>query len=183
MPWLIGLGALVVIIVIWAIATYNGLVGLKNRLDESFSTIDVYLKRRYDLIPNLVETVKGYTSHERETLERVIAARGKAVNAPAGERVQAEQELGSALRSLLAVVENYPDLKADTQFTQLQAQLNQVELDLAQARKYYNAVVKQFNTRVQQFPAVIIANMFRFEKAPFFEIEDQAERQNVRVSF
>ncbi len=174
---------IVVILVLYIIATYNGLIRLRNLSDEGFSTMDVYMKKRYDLIPNLVETVKAYTKHESETLENVVSARNKAVSAQGMEaRQDAEQALDRGLGRLFAVMENYPDLKADRQFLDLQKQLQIVEQDIAQSRKYYNATVRDFNTKCEVFPSVLVAKMFSFEKKPLFEIAD-VERENVKVQF
>ena len=178
--WLI---AIVVVIVVYIIATYNGLIRLRNLSEEGFSTMDVYMKKRYDLIPNLVETVKAYAKHESETLENVVSARNKAVSAKGIEaRQDAEQALNQGLGRLFAVMENYPDLKADRQFLDLQKQLQTVEQDIAQSRKYYNATVRDFNTKCEVFPSVLVAKMFAFEKKPLFEIAD-VERENVKVQF
>jgi LemA protein len=181
LPIILGI---VVIIIVWGIATYNGLIQLKNKGEEAFATMDVYLKKRYDLIPNLVETVKGYAKHESETLEKVISARNLAVSANSVEEsANAEKALAGSLKSLLAIAEAYPDLKANTNFINLQQQLNQIENDIANARKYYNAVVRQFNTKCEMFPSVIIANMGGFIKKPMFEVDTPQERENVKVQF
>ncbi len=173
-----------VLIVLWAIATYNSLVGLRMRVQEAFSGMDVYLKKRYDLIPNIVETVKGYAKHEQETLEKVINARNKAVSATTPtEKVDSEKELSGCISRLFALTESYPDLKADTQFTNLQGELSKIETDIAQARKYYNGSVKGYNTKVSLFPAVIIAKIFGFHAEPFFTVDDESERKNVKVQF
>lgn len=179
----IAIGIIVVLLII-VIVIYNGFVRLKNNCEEAFATMDVYLKKRYDLIPNLVETVKGYASHEKETLQGVIAARNMAQGASTvEEKLAGENMLQGTLRSLFAVAENYPDLKANQNFMDLQNQLKSVEEDIANARKYYNAVIKQFNTKCEMFPSNIIAGIFHFEKKPMFEVEDEAERRNVKVSF
>lgn len=170
--------------VVWFIAAYNGFIRLRNSVEEAFATMDVYMKKRYDLIPNLVETVKGYASHERETLENVTKARNMAAGAETLEqRAAGENMLTGTLKSLFAVAENYPNLKANENFMDLQRQLQKVEEDIANSRKYYNAVVKEFNTMIQVFPNNIIAGMFRFEKKPMFEVEAAEERQNVKVEF
>jgi len=178
------LGGLVLILIIWVIAAYNGFVKLRNSIEEAFSTMDVYLKKRYDLIPNLVETVKGYATHERETLDKVISARNMAASATTLEgRIEGENALAGTLKSLFAVAEAYPDLKANTSFLQLQGELRQIEDEIANSRKYYNAVVKTYNTKREVFPSVIIAGMFKFEKKPLFEVSEQAEREAVKVQF
>ncbi|MCI7146647.1 MAG: LemA family protein [Candidatus Fimisoma sp.] len=180
---LIAIGIIVVLIIIFVVM-YNGFIRLKNNCDEAFATMDVYLKKRYDLIPNLVETVKGYAAHEKETLERVVAARNMAQGASTPEEKAAgESMLQGTLKSLFAVAESYPDLKANQNFMDLQGQLKAVEEDIANSRKYYNAVVKQFNTKCEVFPSNLIAGIFHFEKKPMFEVEAQEERQNVKVSF
>ncbi len=176
--------AIVVILLLWVMGTYNSLVRGKNGIEEAFSTMDVYLKKRFDLIPNLVETVKGYAAHEKETLEKTIAMRNAAGNArDFNERIQSESALSGAVRNLFAIAENYPDLKANQNFLELQGQLRGCEEDIANARKYYNAVVRRFNDRVMMFPSSIIAGMFHFEKQPMFEVANEAERENVKVSF
>ncbi len=182
---IIGVIVLIVIIVIVAmvIGTYNGLIKLKNSVEEAFSTMDVYLKKRHDLIPNLVETVKGYATHEKETLEKVIQARNMATQSKSPEEsIQNENMLTGTLRSLFAISENYPDLKANANFLDLQNQLKVVENDIASSRKYYNGVVKAFNIKIESFPSNIIAGMFHFTKRPMFEIEE-GDRENVQVQF
>ncbi|MGI6722224.1 MAG: LemA family protein [Anaerovoracaceae bacterium] len=175
---------IVVILVIWFISAYNGFIKLRNQVEESFSTMDVYMKKRFDLIPNLVETVKGYASHEKETLASVTAARSAvAGSSTTEERLQNENILSGTLRSLFAVSEAYPDLKANQNFLDLQQQLQKVEEDILNARKYYNAVVRKFNTKCEVFPSNIIAGMFHFERKPMFEVDNEQERQNVKVEF
>lgn len=176
--------AIVVIIVLWYISAYNNFIKMKNNIEEAFATIDVYLKRRFDLIPNLVETVKGYAKHESETLEKVTAARNSvASSTTTQERLDNENILSGTLRSLFAVSEAYPDLKANTNFMDLQRQLQQVETDLANSRKFYNANVKMFNTKLDTFPTNLIARKFQFTKQPMFEVTNEQERENVKVSF
>jgi LemA protein len=171
-------------IAIMAISSYNGLVGLRNSCDEAFSTMDVYLKKRFDLIPNLVETVKGYAAHESETLAAVTAARSAISGAGnTADKVAGENMLTGALKSLFAVAESYPDLKANTNFMDLQKQLQKVEEDIAQSRKYYNGVVKGMNNKVEMFPSNIFAGIFGFKKYPFFTVAEESERENVKVSF
>lgn len=176
----------IVLLVIWIIGMYNGLVKLKIKVDNSWSDIRVFLKKRYDLIPNLVNTVKGYAAHESETFEKVTAARNAAVSVPPGDvqgAAQANQALGGALRGLLAIAENYPDLKASQNFLELQSALQSIEGDLANARRYYNATVRDYNTAIQQFPGVIVANMTGFRAREFYELENEQEAQNVQVKF
>lgn len=183
--WLIVIVAIVAVIAIfaWAIGTRNRLIALQNNVEEGFSTIDVYLKKRWDLIPNLVETVKGYASHEKETLSNVISARNMAMNATTAEgKIAAENALSGTLKTLFALQEAYPDLKANAQFSMLQSQLSTIETEIAQHRKYYNATVKQFNNKIMFFPSNIIANSMKLTKKPFFEA-DATERENVQVKF
>ncbi len=182
MPWIIA-GVIVLILIIWYISAYNRFVTLKNKIEEAFSTMDVYLKKRYDLIPNLVETVKGYAKHESGTLEAVIKARNLAMSAGSTEeRAQGDNMLSGTLKSLFALAESYPDLKANQNFLDLQNQLKAIEADIANARKYYNAVVRDYNTLRETFPSVIVANLNHMEKKTLFVIENE-ERQNVKVQF
>ena len=178
------IAVIVVILVIFVISSYNGFIKLKNKCEEAFATMDVYLKKRYDLIPNLVETVKGYAAHEKETLEKVIAARNAAQGAQTIEdKIAGETALQGTLKSLFAVAEGYPELKANTNFLDLQEQLKKIEDDIANARKYYNAVIKEFNTKCEVFPSNIIAGLFHFERKPMFEVGSAEERENVQVKF
>lgn len=183
--WIL-LGA-VGLIVVWLIATYNGLITLRNRTDEAWSDIDVQLKRRYDLIPNLVETVKGYAGHEKEVFEKVTLARAAAINAEKGgnpaEIAQTENMLAGTLKSLFAVAENYPDLKASQNFLQLQDELSDTENKVQAARRFYNGNVRDFNTKMEQFPTNTIAGMFGFKSKEFFEIEEAAQREAPAVKF
>ncbi|MFB0919434.1 MAG: LemA family protein [Oscillospiraceae bacterium] len=173
----------IAIILLWVVSAYNGLVKLRNMVREAFSTMDVYMKKRYDLIPNLVETVKGYASHEAGTLEKVIQARNAAASATTVEgKIEGENALAGTLKSLFALAEAYPDLKANTNFMDLQRQLQAVEGDIANSRKYYNAVVRDYNTKIETFPSVIVASMFGFKQETMFEI-NSAERENVKVQF
>ncbi|MEA4896293.1 MAG: LemA family protein [Oscillospiraceae bacterium] len=173
----------IAIILLWAVSAYNGLVKIRNMVREAFSTMDVFMKKRYDLIPNLVETVKGYAAHEAGTLEKVIKARNSAASATTVEgRIEGENALTDTLKSLFALSEAYPDLKANTNFMDLQRQLQVAEGDIANSRKYYNAVVRDYNTKIESFPSVIIASMFGFRHEPMFEI-NTAERENVKVQF
>jgi LemA protein len=167
--------AILAIVAVAVIAIYNGLVRLNVQAGNAWSDIDVQLKRRHDLIPNLVETVKGYASHERQTLEAVINARNRAVSAQGAgpaERGQAEGVLAGALRGLFALAEAYPQLRAAENFGQLQTTLAQIEEAVQSARRYYNAVVRDLNTRIQQFPSNVVAGMFGFKNRDFFEIPD-----------
>lgn len=174
---LIALG-LLVLLAFYAIAIYNKLVKLKNLVGEAWSGIDVQLKKRYDLIPNLVETVKGYAAHEKETFENVTRARAAAQQATTVEGQQAaEKQLSGALMNLLAVAEQYPDLKANANFLELQATLRDVEGDIEKSRRYYNGNVREQNTLIESFPSNIIANMFSFAKSVFFELDNPAEKQ------
>jgi LemA protein len=177
------LGVLVLIL-IFLIGMYNSLVRLKVSCDNAWADIDVQLKRRYDLIPNLVETVKGYAGHEKGTLEAVINARNRAmsVTAPA-EKAQAENMLSGALKSLFALSESYPQLRAIEGFTSLQNSLSQIEETVQNARRYYNAVVRDLNTKILQFPTNIFANMLGFKQREFFEVSGAAEREAPKVSF
>ncbi len=178
----IAIGILVVVLVV-GVGYYNTFVRLRTQTDEAFSTMDVYLKKRYDLIPNLVEVVKQYASHEKETLEKVISARNMAMGAQSlDEKAQNENMLSGTLKTLFAVSESYPDLKADTSFLNLQNQLTGLENEISQARKYYNGAVRALNTKVEMFPSNIIAGMTGFKKYPFFTV-DESERENVKVQF
>jgi LemA protein len=176
--------ALVVVIGLVIAGMYNSLVGLRVRADNAWSDIDVQLKRRHDLIPNLVETVKGYASHEKGVFENVARYRSAAMSATSTEeRAQAEGQLTQALRGLLAVAENYPQLQASEQFQSLQTTLNGLEDALQSSRRYYNAVVRDLNTKIQSFPTNIIAGMFNFQQRPFFEVADATERTVPQVKF
>ena len=173
-----------VLIVLFVIGMYNSLVRLKVTCDNAWADIHVQLKRRYDLIPNLVETVKGYAGHEKGTLEAVINARNRAMSATGpGDRAQAENMLSGALKSLFALSEAYPQLRAVESFTSLQNSLTQIEDAVQNARRYYNAVVRDLNTKIQQFPSNIFANMLGFKPREFFEVTAQAEREAPKVSF
>ena len=178
---------LVIAIISWYVNTRNDFVRLKNRVEEGMSTIDVYLKKRFDLIPNLVETVKGYAKHESETLEKVVAARNLSMGAKtAEEKMAAANGLSSSLRTLFtAVSESYPELKANTNFIDLQQQLKLIEGELESSRRYYNGVVKSFNTKLELFPANIVGKRMgeEYTKKPYFELDSAEERKNVKVSF
>ncbi len=176
--------AVVVVLGGLVIGVYNGLIQLKNKVDEGWADIETQLKRRYDLIPNMVETVKGYAKHESKTLEAVTQARNMAMSANTPEeKIKAENALTGTLKTLFAVAENYPELKANQNFMDLQATLKEVEEKLQLSRRYYNATVRDFNTKVEIFPNNLIAGIFKFTRRQFFEIENPEERQNVKVSF
>lgn len=183
--WLV-LGILAVVI-LWFIAAYNGFIKGRNRVDEAWSDIDVQLKRRYDLIPNLVETVKGYAGHEKTVLETVTDARTRAFNAEAKgnmkELAAAENILNGALKTLFAVSENYPNLRASENFTNLQLELSDTENKIQAARRFYNGNVRDYNTSVESFPGNVIAGAFSFEKREFFELEGTEEKEPVVVKF
>jgi LemA protein len=164
---------IVVVALVWAIYAFNRLVSLRNRVDNGWSQIDVQLRRRYDLIPNLVETVQGYAAHERELFEEVTEARSRAIGATGvADQVQAENAITAGLRQLLAVAENYPDLKASQNFLALQEELSGTESKIAYARQFYNDQVMRLNTAIQSFPSNVIAGMFHYEAREFFDIED-----------
>lgn len=174
----IGLAAL------WLVGLFNRLVTLKNRVAEAWSDIDVQLKRRYDLIPNLIETVKGYATHEKELLEKVTQARSQAMNASSvEEKGQTENALTSTLKSLFAVSENYPDLKANQNFAKLQDELTDTENKVQAARRFYNSNVRDFNTAIEKFPGNMFAKIMNFSIKEFFTIEDETQKQNPQVKF
>lgn len=179
--------AVVVVVLLWALVTYNGLIAVRNRVDESWSDIDVQLKRRHDLIPNLVETVKGYATHEQDTFTQVTQARNMAVNAQQGGSpeaiAQAENMLTATLKSLFAVTENYPELKANENFLRLQDELTDTENKVQASRRFYNGMVRDFNTKIQTVPTNIVANITGFLARKFFELDNEAERQNPTVKF
>jgi len=177
-------GGVAVVVGLWFVLTYNGLVRLRNQVRNAWSQIDVQLKRRYDLIPNLVETVKGYASHERETLEQVVQARQQGIDASSvKEQQDAENMITGALRQLFALSEAYPDLKANQNFLALQEELASTENKIGFARQYYNDTVQTFNTRQQQFPANLVAGMLGFQASDFFEIEEPEAREVPKVEF
>jgi len=177
-------GAIVLGVVIWLIAAYNGLVRLRNQVKNAWSQIDVQLKRRYDLIPNLVETVKGYAAHEKGTLENVIKARQAGIDAKTvGEQAQAENMITGALRQLFALSEAYPNLKANENFLALQEELASTENKIGFARQYYNENVQSFNTAQQVFPTNLVAGTFGFKPAEFFQLEEPAAREAPKVKF
>lgn len=176
--------AIIAVVVLSIIGIYNSLIGLKNQVKNSWSQIDVQLKRRHDLIPNLIEAVKGYMQHERQVLENLTKARSQAMGAGGvGERAKAERVLSSAIGNLLAVAENYPDLKANQNFLALQEELSSTENRIAFARQNYNDQVLSYNNRIQMFPSNVIAGTFGFAIEEFFELEDQAEKAVPKVSF
>lgn len=176
--------AVVAVLVLWLIFVYNGLIRLKNRADEAWSDIDVQLKRRYDLIPNLIETVKGYVKHEQETLQKVVAARSAAMQQGGDLHAKAEAEnaLSSTLKSIFALAENYPDLKANQNFLKLQEELADTENKIQAARRFYNGNARDFNIKIQIFPNNLIANSLGFKKYDFFEAAEN-EKANVQVKF
>ena len=175
---------IIVVVVGLLIGLYNSLVQLRVRADSAWSDIDVQLKRRHDLIPNLVETVKGYAAHEKSTFEDIAKYRSMAMQATTpADRAAAEGQLTTALKSLFAVAENYPQLRASEEFTALQSQLSQTEDNIQNSRRYYNAVVRDLNTKIQSFPTNILAGMFGFQQRQFFEVSSPAERENVAVKF
>ena len=181
-PLLVLLG-IIAVIAVWIIAMYNGLITLKNRVDEAWSDIDVQLKRRYDLIPNLINTVKGYATHEKELFEKVTQARTAAMNAGGtADKAEAENMLSGTLKSLFAVSENYPDLKANQNFLELQRELADTEDKIMASRRFYNGNVRDFNTKIQVFPTNMIAGMLKFTAREFFEAQD-SEKENVKVEF
>jgi LemA protein len=184
MTWvLIVIGVIVVLVILWLILGYNGLVRDRNRVDGAWSQIDVQLKRRHDLIPNLVETVKGYAAHERGTFEAVTNARNAAINAQGPEQqAQAENVLSGALKSLFAVAEAYPDLKANQNFLNLQEEITTSEDRIAYARQFYNDSVVTYNTKIQKFPTVFLANVFNFEKRELFDAAPE-DTEPVQVQF
>lgn len=175
---------LAAIIIIWLVLAYNRFIRLRRRTDEAWSDIDVQLKRRHDLIPNLVETVKGYASHERQLFENVTEARAKAINASgAAQKAEAENMLSGALKSLFAVAENYPQLRASENFSKLQEELSDTENKIQAARRFYNGNVRDLNIAIETFPSNIVAKMFNFKSAEFFEVEGEEERKPVEVKF
>jgi len=184
--WIIALPFLLIIVVlIWAVMVYNGLITMKNRVDEAWSDIDVQLKRRYDLIPNVMETVKGYAKHEDNVFKQVTEARTAAMAAKGDLKssAQAERDLSGTLKTLFAVAENYPELKANQNFMSLQQELSDTEDKIQAARRFYNGNVRDYNTQLEVFPNNFLAGMFNFKKRELFEIENAQERENVKVSF
>lgn len=178
------IGIIVLIVIFWAVGAYNRLVKGKITVEEAFSTMDVYLKKRFDLIPNLVETVKGYASHEKETLAQIAALRNQNYDGMSEEeKVENGVAISKAVPKILALAEAYPDLKANQNFMDLSTQLRDVEEDIANARKYYNGAVKKYNLLCQTIPTNIIAGIFHFESKKMFEVEMAEERKNVKVEF
>jgi LemA protein len=175
--------AIIALVLLYVFTTYNSFVSLKNRVEEAFSTMDVYLKKRWDLIPNLVETVKGYAKHEENTLKQITELRTSSYDdMSASEKVAVNEKISQGISKLIAVSEAYPELKANENFNNLSNQLQAVEEDIANARKYYNANVRNMNDKVQMFPSNIIANIFGFKSREMFEV-DEAQRENVKVEF
>ena len=180
--WIVIL-VIVLVLAVYVVSAYNGLVQSRNKVRDQFSQIDVQLKRRFDLIPNLVETVKGYAKHESETLEKVIQARNNYANAKTeAEKVEAANEMSRGVMNIMALAESYPDLKANTNFVDLQNQLKEVEDKIGYARQFYNDSVLMYNNKIEMFPSNLVASMFGFKKETFFEA-DAKERENVQVKF
>ncbi len=176
--------ALLALIAIYVITVYNSLIRLRNQVREGFSSMDIQMKKRYDLVPNIVETVKAYAGHEASTLENVIQARNSAINSSTNEEKKLnENMLTQSLKSIFALSEAYPDLKANTNFLALQQELGEIEDEIALSRSYYNGTVKLFNNNIEVFPNNIIANSFNFVKEEFFELDDLDERKGVKVDF
>ena len=175
--------AIIVIIILYALVTYNSFVKLNNSLKEAFATMDVYLKKRWDLIPNLVETVKGYAAHEENTLKEVVELRNSSYdNLSSNDKIKANQTLSKDINKIMLLAESYPDLKASTNFQDLSRELTKIEEDIANARKYYNAVTEQFNNKIEMFPSNIFAKLYGYKHQNMFQTEI-AERENVKVSF
>lgn len=175
--------AIVVVLVFYMLGVYNGLVQLNNKVKEAFSTMDVYLKKRWDLIPNLVETVKGYASHEKDTLKEIVELRNSSYdNMSDDEKIKKNEQISNGITKIMALAEAYPELKANENFRDLSNQLTKVEEDIANSRKYYNGVVRMFNNKVEMFPSNIFANLFGFKSKAMFEASSN-ERENVKVQF
>ncbi len=178
------IGVLIVAVVGWVISIYNKIISSKANVDESFASMDVSLKKRYDLVPNLVSTVKGATKHEKDTLTAVVNARNAALSATSQEeKIEANKTLSSSLKNLFALAESYPDLKANTNFLDLQTKLTEIEGEIANSRRYYNACVKEFNVLITKFPTNIVARCLNKKPLSMYEIDDVAERKNVKVEF
>ena len=181
--WIYIIIAIVLIIVMYVLVTYNNFIKLKNMVQEAFSTMDVYLKKRWDLIPNLIETVKGYVKHEENTLKEIVDLRGNSYDSMSDdEKVKANQTISKDINKIMLVAENYPDLKASANFQDLSRELTKVEEDIANSRKYYNGAVEMFNNKVEMFPSNILAKLFGYKSKAMFET-DSNERENVKVSF
>lgn len=181
---IVAAAVVVIALIIWIIAAHNRFVGLDNQCESAFNNIDVYLKKRYDLIPNIVNTVKGYASHESETLLKVVEARNRAQSASTTrEKIEADEELNRSMRAFNLVMERYPELKANANFMDLQNQLKSIETELANSRRYYNATVEQFNKSIKMFPSNIIASCMKLSKKPYFKLDSPEESQNVKVEF
>ncbi len=181
--WIYIIIAIIVLIIIYALTVYNSLVKLNNKVKEAFSTMDVYLKKRWDLIPNIVETVKGYASHEQETLKEIVALRNSAYDTMTDEeKIKTNTELSNGINKIMALAEAYPDLKANENFKDLSNQLAKVEEDIANSRKYYNGTVRIYNNKVEMFPSNIFAGLFGHKTKAMFEVS-AAERENVKVQF
>lgn len=184
MIFIVIVGIIILLLIVWLVSSYNGFIKLRNKSEEAFSAMDVSLKKRYDLIPNFVETVKGYAKHESETLDAVIKARNQAMNSGTPEqKIANDNALSGTLKSLFALTESYPDLKANQNFLNLQDQMARVEEEIAGSRRYYNGVVNRFNTKTEMFPGNILANLFGFQRKPLYEVNSETERENVKVSF
>ena len=176
--------AVLLIIVIFAIICYNGLVAKSNLVEEAFSGMDVIFKKRYDLIPNLVETIKGYASYEKETLAEIVSLRNQALNASqTNEKIQLDNNISQSVTKILALSENYPDLKASTNFLALQSELSLIETDIERAKRYYNGTIRDYNVSVQSFPNNLVAGIFRFSKKDFLELFDVTQRETPKVQF
>ena len=183
-PWLKIIAGIIVLIILWIVWVYNRFVVLRTRVKEAWSDIEVQLKRRHDLIPNLIETVKGYAAHERNVLEKVSEARSKAMGVQTvKERAEAENFLSQTLKSLFAVSENYPQLRASENFLELQRELRDTEDKVQAARRFYNGNVRELNVKIETFPPMIAARIFSFKKEEFFELEEAGEREPVKVQF
>lgn len=181
--WIYIVVGILLIIIIYALVTYNNFIKLKNMVQEAFSTMDVYLKKRWDLIPNIVETVKGYVKHEENTLKEIVELRGSSYDSMSlDEKVKANQAISKDINKIMLIAENYPDLKASSNFQDLSRELSKVEEDIANSRKYYNGTVEMFNNKVEMFPSNIFAKIFGYKSKSMFET-DNNERENVKVSF
>ncbi len=181
--WIYIVVGILLIIIIYALVTYNNFIKLKNMVQEAFSTMDVYLKKRWDLIPNIVETVKGYVKHEENTLKEIVELRGSSYDSMSlDEKVKANQAISKDINKIMLIAENYPDLKASSNFQDLSRELSKVEEDIANSRKYYNGTVEMFNNKVEMFPSNIFAKIFGYKSKSMFETENN-ERENVKVSF